>query len=166
MSPGCDRHHLWYSYYLMLQCRYEQACQEIHHALELDPVSVVLNRDLGMIFYFARQYDQAIEALERTIEMDPSIMYAHAHLGAAYLGKSMYAEALSEVEKERALAGESLAWIRLKRSLIPNSPRIVPGAASAQKVTPTISRTTRTASRPWTATAISGPLLRYLTSGS
>lgn len=110
LSPGCDRHYLWYSYYLMLQCRYEAACKEIRHALELDPVSVVLNRDLGMVFYFAREYDQAIEALERTIEMDSPIMYAHAHLAAAYLGKSMYAEALSEIEKERALAGESHTW--------------------------------------------------------
>lgn len=110
LNPGCDRVHLWYAYYLMLRGRYDEARREMHLALALDPVSVVLNRDLGMVSYFAHDYDRAIETLQRTIEMDPSIMYAHAHLGAAYMRQSMYEEALVEFRKEKEVARGSHTW--------------------------------------------------------
>ena len=110
LSPGCDRLHLWYAYYLMLRGRYEQARREVCHALDLDPISLVLNRDLGMVSCFAHDYDRAIEVLQRTIDMDASIMYAHAHLGAAYMGKAMYEEALAEFQKEREVAKGSHTW--------------------------------------------------------
>ena len=38
----------------------EEAVAEEKRALELDPLSLVINRDLGDAFYLARQYDAAI----------------------------------------------------------------------------------------------------------
>jgi serine/threonine protein kinase/tetratricopeptide (TPR) repeat protein len=110
LNPGCDRFHLWYAYCLMLQGRYDEARKQACEALELDPISVLLNRELGLISYFAGDYDQAIDMLQKTIEMDPSIMYAHAHLGVAYMRKAMYEEALREIQKEREVARGSHTW--------------------------------------------------------
>jgi adenylate cyclase len=107
INPGGDRCHLWYAYYLMLRHRHVEALEQIQIALALDPVSVVLNRDLGMIYYFAGKYDKAIDSLQYTIEMDPYIMYTHFFLGASYLAKSMHIEALKEFEQEEGVAGSS-----------------------------------------------------------
>jgi adenylate cyclase len=69
-------------------------------ALELDPLSLVINRNLGEIFYYARKYDLAIEALNKTLELKPNLVETHAYLGLAYLQKSMYEEALAALQKE------------------------------------------------------------------
>jgi tetratricopeptide (TPR) repeat protein len=89
----------------MYMARFDEAITEMKQALELDPLSLAINRNLGQVFYQARQYDQAIEQLQKTIEMDPNFSYAHLLLGLAYGQKSMYEEALAELEKEKALSG-------------------------------------------------------------
>jgi hypothetical protein len=45
---------------------------EFRQALDLDPVSIPFNRDLGDAFYFARQYDQSIEQMRKTQKLDPN----------------------------------------------------------------------------------------------
>jgi tetratricopeptide (TPR) repeat protein len=54
--------------------------------LELDPLSLINNADLGTAYYFARRYDEAIDQLRKTLEMDPSFYPAHASLGRAFEG--------------------------------------------------------------------------------
>jgi predicted Zn-dependent protease len=41
-------------------------------ALDLDPVSPVLNNNLAERLYLARRFDEAIEQCRKTLEMDPS----------------------------------------------------------------------------------------------
>ena len=53
--------------------RFDQAINEILKARNLDPLSLVINRNVGVIFISARQYDNAIEALNKVIEIDPEL---------------------------------------------------------------------------------------------
>jgi len=104
-NPGYVTAHTWYaSECLTIRARFDEAIEEITRALELDPLSLVSNRDLGMICYYARQYDQAIKALNKTIEIDPDFIHTHGLLGLVYLEKSMYEEALSELQKEYTIS--------------------------------------------------------------
>ncbi|MCK4820141.1 tetratricopeptide repeat protein, partial [bacterium] len=104
-NPTYVTAHTWYaSEYLAIRARFDEAIEEITRALELDPLSLVSNRDLGMICYYARQYDQAIKALNKTIEIDPDFIHTHGLLGLVYLEKSMYEEALSELQKEDTIS--------------------------------------------------------------
>jgi tetratricopeptide (TPR) repeat protein len=80
--------------------RIQEAIAEEKRAVELDPLSLVNNRTLGVAFYGARQYDQAIVQLRKTLELDPNFILARDLLGLAYLQKSMYKEAIAEFEKE------------------------------------------------------------------
>ena len=93
--------------------RFDEAIEEIKRALELDPLSLVINRNVGQVCFFARQYDDAIEALKRIIEMDPNFPYAHFFLGAAYSQKSMYEEALAEFQKESNIAWTAITYVRM-----------------------------------------------------
>jgi tetratricopeptide (TPR) repeat protein len=85
----------------MTMARFDESYKEIMRARELDPLSLIINRNVGQHFYRARQYDQAIEALQKTIEMDPNFTWAHFYLGKVYLQKSMFERALEELQKEK-----------------------------------------------------------------
>jgi tetratricopeptide (TPR) repeat protein len=83
--------------------RNEEAIEVMKRALGLDPLSLVINRYVGVVYFYTRQYDKAIEALKRMIELDPTFSKTHRYLGRAYLQKSMYDEALAELQKEMDL---------------------------------------------------------------
>ncbi len=76
----------------------EQGIAESKRALELDPLSLVINWNLGYVFYLARQYDQAIEQYRKTLYLDPNYLLAQRELGWTYLQKFMYKEGITEFE--------------------------------------------------------------------
>jgi TolB-like protein/Flp pilus assembly protein TadD len=51
--------------------RWDEALIAMDRALELDPVSAVLNRDLGIVHYLRREYRDAEEALHAANALDP-----------------------------------------------------------------------------------------------
>src|SRR5437899_1877087 len=83
--------------------RFDDAIVEGRRAVELDPLSLVINADLGMNYYYARRYDEAIEQLRKTLEMDPGYYYAHVDLGQVLAAKRAFDQAISEYQKARAL---------------------------------------------------------------
>ena len=83
--------------------RFDEAIAEGKRAVELDPLSLVINADLGMNYYYARRYDEAISQLRKTLEMDPGYYYAHVDLGQVLAAKRAFGEAISEYQKARAL---------------------------------------------------------------
>jgi eukaryotic-like serine/threonine-protein kinase len=104
LNPSYATAHHWHAVALMMMGRSEEAIAENKRALELDPLSLIINRTLGGVFYIARQYDQAIEQLRKTLELDPNFVLAHDQLGLAYLQKSMYKEGIAECEKELVIS--------------------------------------------------------------
>jgi TolB-like protein len=108
-DPYCASAHHWYAIYLQCMARFDEAVKEIKLARELDPLSILINRNVGQVFLFARHYDKAIDALQSTIEMDPNFSYSHFMLGWAYFEKGMYKEALAEFNIEKEIAkGEGM----------------------------------------------------------
>jgi serine/threonine-protein kinase len=82
-------------------------------ALELDPLSLIINTSMGRVLFGARQYDRAIEQLLKTLDMDPSFAEAHFQLGMAYEAKRMYEDAIREFEKSVELFDDRsmTAWV-------------------------------------------------------
>jgi Tfp pilus assembly protein PilF len=70
-NPNYATAHQWYGEFLSTIGRDEEATTEIHRALELDPFSRVINRNVGYIAYEARQYDDAIAQVKNAIELFP-----------------------------------------------------------------------------------------------
>ncbi len=102
---------LWYALYFSYLGRLEEATVEIIKALRLEPLSLLINVNLGFIFYCKRQYDEAIEQCLKTIEMDPNYLLSYWFLGAGYTGKGMWKEAISAFEKAVALSEGSPYFI-------------------------------------------------------
>lgn len=105
LNPNYATAHHWYHEYLIAMGRFEEQMAEILHAQELDPVSLIINTDVGWGLYYARQYDQAIEQLGRTLELDANFGIAHLMLGLAYAQKHCHAEALASVQRSIELSG-------------------------------------------------------------
>ena len=79
------------------------ATKEGKRAVELDPLSLVINADLGADYYLARRYDEAIAQQRKTLEMDPGFYYAHFILGEALAAKGAFEQAIEEYRKAHAL---------------------------------------------------------------
>jgi serine/threonine protein kinase/Tfp pilus assembly protein PilF len=105
LNPSYATAHHWYAWFLMWMARFNEAMEEIERARDLDPLSLIINRDIGTVSLLARQYDQAIEILQKMLEMSPNFPQTRIYLARAYFLKSMYKKALSVLQKEKELIG-------------------------------------------------------------
>jgi serine/threonine protein kinase/Tfp pilus assembly protein PilF len=97
----------WYSEYLVLVGRMEEAMAQSKKALESDPLSLIINTLLGWIPHFDRRFDEAVIQYHKTQEMDPNFVPAHFFLGLTYVQKSEYELAVQEFNRGAALFGSS-----------------------------------------------------------
>ncbi len=98
--------HIDYALYLGLVGRVDEAIVEAKRSLELDPLSLIANSDLGLHYWGAQQYDEAIDQFNKTIELDPDFSLPYWNLGYVYLEMGMLQEAIAALEKAVALSGE------------------------------------------------------------
>jgi len=93
------------AFYLAFNGQLKEAQAEIRRALRLDPLSLAITNDVGVIHYFAREYDEAIEWFQEALELSANFDRAHHWLGAAYEQKQSYDEAISHYGKSIDLSG-------------------------------------------------------------
>jgi TolB-like protein/DNA-binding winged helix-turn-helix (wHTH) protein/Tfp pilus assembly protein PilF len=104
LNPGYATGHHWYAWHLALVRRNDDALVEMRKALDLDPLSLVINADLAELLALVRADDESIQQSRRTLELDARFGLAHNHLGQAYLHKHMIGEAIAELQKAVALS--------------------------------------------------------------
>jgi tetratricopeptide (TPR) repeat protein len=84
LSPNYASAHYLLAYSILLVLGdHDQGIKELKRAIELDPVSSVINTNFGYAYILARRYPEAIAQLRKTIELDPAFAYAYALLGEA-----------------------------------------------------------------------------------
>ena len=86
--------------------RFEDAIAEGRRAVELDPLSPIINTDLGATLYLARRFDQANAQLRKTLEIDPTFVNAHYYLGLILQQKGDLPGAIAQLEKAKQLSGD------------------------------------------------------------
>ena len=99
LNPSYATAHHWYAFYLLSQGRSDAALQEIRRAQELDPLSSIINTDVGEILFRCRRFDEAITQERTTLEMNPSFALAWGVLARSYAGKRDYDSALEAYRK-------------------------------------------------------------------
>ena len=88
--------------------QFEEAIAEGKRAIELDPLSTVINVDLGETFYYAHRYDEADRQMRKTLEIDPTSFYAHYNLGIVLQLTGDLSGAIAEYEKAKQLGDNPL----------------------------------------------------------
>lgn len=111
LNPSNANAHDGYAFYFSALGHPEEALAEIRRARDLDPLSLLINGDLGFTLYFARQYDEALEVLKRNLEMDPNFPPTHWVLALVYEAKGMFREANEHYLKAQSLAQRRPEWI-------------------------------------------------------
>jgi len=107
LNPNYATAHHWYAEHLGFRGRFEDAFRESDEAKRLDPLSLIIAADRGMLLYFARDYDRAIEQFRVVLEMDPDFPRGHM-IEFVYAEKGMYAEALADIEANKQTFGAGI----------------------------------------------------------
>ena len=102
-----DAHHWFSNDSLAALGQFDEAIAEGKRSVELDPLSVVINADLGETFFYARRFDESVAQLRKTLEIDPTSFYAHYNLGIALQAKGDLSGAITEYEKAKQLSGDN-----------------------------------------------------------
>ena len=103
LNPSYATAHHWYAVALACLGRDKEAIREIELARRLDPLSVMINANVGTMLYVSRQYDRAIVELRRAIELEPSNFEAYYYLSQTYAQKGMNQEAIAAAQQAVSL---------------------------------------------------------------
>lgn len=109
-DPGYATAHHWYALYLSAMNRMPEAINEINKALDIDPLSIVINSNAGAIYYQAGDAERARRQLLKTLELDPNFIPAFGYLGYIYQTTGRYEDALAEYRKAQKHSGDSLSY--------------------------------------------------------
>jgi TolB-like protein/DNA-binding winged helix-turn-helix (wHTH) protein/tetratricopeptide (TPR) repeat protein len=110
LDPGYATAHHWYALYLSAMGRMPESINEIQKALELDPLSLVINSNAGAIYYQAGDYQRSEKQLRRTLELDPNFVPAYGYLGYVYQVTGRYGDALAEYRRAQEISGDPLSY--------------------------------------------------------
>ena len=130
LNPNYPTAHQRYSLFLPIFGRFDEAIAEARRAQQLDPLSLILNENVGDILGLARRYDEGEAQLLKTLELDPNFAVARGTLAKTYEVRGRYKEALelnlkdappevaAEVMQIFAASGMNGVWrARLERLL-------------------------------------------------
>ena len=81
---------------------------ELKRALELDPLSLIINSNLGVAYTRAGRLEEAVAQFRKTIEMDGSFYPARREYGLALELQGKIPEAISQYEKAAALTDDPI----------------------------------------------------------
>jgi tetratricopeptide (TPR) repeat protein len=109
LDPNYATAHQWYAEFLGFEGRFDEAFAEMGRARQLDPLSLIVASDNGVLLFYSRQYDAAIEQFRGVLSMDPNFRRAHMVV-YAYVQKGMFADAIANVQKWRPIDDAAWHW--------------------------------------------------------
>jgi len=110
LDPRYPTGHQWYSEYLSLLGRHDEALAESDRGTSLDPLSRTIAGSKCNLLFRARRYEEAVFQCRKALELDPDFPTSHVYLGRVYLKKGMTREGVAEVEKSVRLGGPTVGF--------------------------------------------------------
>src|SRR5438093_2423978 len=81
---------------------------EMQRAAELDPLSLVINTNLGNAYLHNNRLDEAIAQFRKAIEMDPNFYFAQWSYGLALMLQKKIPEAIAQFEKASSITDDPI----------------------------------------------------------
>jgi tetratricopeptide (TPR) repeat protein len=107
LNPNYATAHQWYGEFLVFMGRTQESLKALRRAKELDPLSPIINTQVGYPYYCARQYDLAIVEFKKALELEPNFAPALNYLARSYELKGMFDEAMVTFRKAVENSGGS-----------------------------------------------------------
>jgi DNA-binding winged helix-turn-helix (wHTH) protein/Flp pilus assembly protein TadD len=105
LDPNYAMARSWYALDLVAMGRPDEALDQVQQAHNLDPLSLIIDTEVGWVYYSSRRFPQAIEAFRNVIDLDQHFARAHTRLGMAYTAQKDFALAVREFKKAQELSG-------------------------------------------------------------
>ena len=109
LNPNYPTVHHWHSINLRDTGRVDEALIAIKRAQELDPLSKIINVNVGIIYLNKGDSDAATKQLNATIDLDPNWWAGHMWLGVVYLRLGRNQDAIVELQKSVDLSNRA-SW--------------------------------------------------------
>ncbi len=107
LNPNNGTAHHWYSLYLRVLRRFDDAVMELRKAQSVDPLSLIIGAELGSALTLAQQYDLAFAEFQKNLERDPGFHFTYFELSCTYRKCAKYPEAIAAAKKACELAPEA-----------------------------------------------------------
>ena len=98
----------WYGYALLTVGKTALAEEAFQRALELDPLSRIINANAAEQFFITGQYDVALDRTEQALVLAPDFAFAWAIKAEIHLARNEFVEARAAFQKQAELVGEEL----------------------------------------------------------
>lgn len=115
LKPSYASARVYYSHFLNIMRRPEEAMEQIERALQLDPFNSLFQSLYAMDLNYARRYDDAVALLRNTLAKTPDDLTALATLRTTYHLLGRYDEAIEVWKASFAARGDREAEEVLKR---------------------------------------------------
>ena len=109
LNPNDATAHQWFANDTLANIgQTEREVAVMKRAVELDPLSLIINSNLGWAYIHAGRLDKAVAQLRKTVEMDGSFYYARYGLALALELKGAIPEAIAEYQKTVSITEDSV----------------------------------------------------------
>lgn len=112
LNPNYATAHSWYAQLLGSERRNDEALAEGKRALELDPLSLIINAGWGHRLARVGRYEEAAAYLNHAaLELDPNFSSTHWNLGMVYLYQKNFKAAVQELHTAEGLFHDKNALV-------------------------------------------------------
>jgi DNA-binding winged helix-turn-helix (wHTH) protein/tetratricopeptide (TPR) repeat protein len=108
LNPNYSTAIHWYAMMLSMLARHDEAIAAIVRARALDPLSLIVNGNVGFLLYRARRHEEAIGELQDAVALEPTFSVNRYRLGLAYEAQGQLDAAANEYEAMRPESADPL----------------------------------------------------------
>jgi len=102
LDPNVATAHAYYSHFLAITGRTDEALPHIERALELDPFNALFHGLHSVVLVFDRRYDDALEVARTALTMQPNMNLARNAIRDIYVATGMRDEQLADHRQRNA----------------------------------------------------------------
>jgi serine/threonine protein kinase/Tfp pilus assembly protein PilF len=106
LNPKYATAHQWYATLLAYTGRFDEAIAEINTALNVDPLSLIINENVAWTYFVAGQYDRAMEQARKTQELNANFEPLLNDLSIMYMSRGLFDEAIAQSKRLMEVSGE------------------------------------------------------------
>ena len=106
LNPNYATAHHWYSSILQSSGKPEQGLAEARKAEALDPLSPVIQANVGTLLFMNRKYPETLTQLDKVLQLSPDFAPAYRVRSWVRMKEKKFDEAITDLEKVRSLASD------------------------------------------------------------
>ena len=105
INPRYGQARYLFGTYLAVLKRFDEAFEQGRIALDLDPLNLPLNGNIGRTLYLSRRYQDGIDLAHKTLELSPDFFFTHWVLGVCHRELGQMDEAINHLRQSVARSG-------------------------------------------------------------